>query len=128
MDVSRAARAAQPAGPPGPVDLLLDGLAVLVTDGRPAATPLLAEAVGAFVADKVSVEEWLHWGVLAASAAVTLWDFESWSAVVTRQVELARGVGVLAPLSIKPEREPDRSPRGPATSRPPPPSAPRTRR
>ena len=32
--------AATPVGPPGPSDLLLDGLAVLVTEGRAAAAPL----------------------------------------------------------------------------------------
>jgi DNA-binding NarL/FixJ family response regulator len=37
---------------------------------------------------------------LASSAAVELWDFESWDAVITRQMELARDAGALAPLSI----------------------------
>jgi DNA-binding CsgD family transcriptional regulator len=101
LDVSRAASAGpRPTGPPGPVDLLLDGLVTLVTDGRPAAAPLLRPAVAAFRADAVSAEQWLQWGVLAACAAVTLWDFDSWSAVVARQLELARGLGALAALSI----------------------------
>jgi len=38
--------------------------------------------------------------VLASSAAVTLWDFDSWDALITRQSELARDTGALAPLSI----------------------------
>src|SRR5919204_372462 len=38
--------------------------------------------------------------LLASSAAVELWDFESWDAVITRQMELARDAGALAPLSI----------------------------
>jgi len=49
---------------------------------------------------EVSPEGWLHWGVLASSAAVTLWDFESWSATSTRQVDVARDFGALAMLSI----------------------------
>jgi DNA-binding CsgD family transcriptional regulator len=38
--------------------------------------------------------------VLASTAAVTLWDFDSWDAVITRQMELTRDAGALAPLSI----------------------------
>src|SRR5215212_2570706 len=101
LDVSRAARAAPPpADPPNPADLLLDGLAQLVTDGRAAAAPALRQAVTAFRRERISVEKGLQWGVLASSAAVELWDFESWDAVITRQMELARDAGALAPLSI----------------------------
>ena len=101
LDVSRAARAAPPPpDPPHPSDLLLDGLAELVTEGRAAAAPALRRAVSAFRGDRISVDKGLQWGVLASSAAVELWDFESWDAVITRQMELARDAGALAPLSI----------------------------
>jgi DNA-binding NarL/FixJ family response regulator len=101
LDVSRAAGAAPPPTyPPHPSDLLLDGLAELVTAGRAAAAPALRRAVSAFRGERISVEKGLQWGVLASSAAVELWDFESWDAVITRQMELARDVGALAPLSI----------------------------
>src|SRR5215216_6156485 len=100
-DVSRAARAAPPPTyHPHPSDLLLDGLAELVTEGRAAAAPALRRAVSAFRGDRISVEKGLQWGVLASSAAVELWDFQSWDAVITRQMELARDAGALAPLSI----------------------------
>ena len=101
LEVSRAARIApQPASPVAPSDLLLDGLAQLVTDGLAAAAPALRRAVSTFRGDEISVDKGLQWGVLASSAAVELWDFESWDAVITRQVELARDAGALAPLSI----------------------------
>jgi len=101
LEVSLAARAApRPAGPSHPSDQLLDGLAVLVTEGRSAAAPALRRAVSAFRGEEVSVERGLQWAVMASSAAVTLWDFESWDAVITRQVELARDSGALAQLSI----------------------------
>ena len=101
LDVSRAARAAPPPpDPPHPSDLLLDGLAELVTEGRAAAAPALRRAVSAFRGDRISVDKGLQWGVLASSAAVELWDFESWDGVITRQMELARDAGALAPLSI----------------------------
>jgi DNA-binding NarL/FixJ family response regulator len=101
LDVSRAARAAPaPTYAPHPSDLLLDGLAELVTEGRVAAAPALRRAVSAFRGERISVDKGLQWGVLASSAAVELWDFESWDAVITRQMELARDAGALAPLSI----------------------------
>src|SRR4051812_10548716 len=101
LDVSRAAlAAARPTARPHPSDLLLDGLAELVTEGRATAAPALRRAVSAFRGEGISVEKGLQWGVLASSAAVELWDFESWDAVITRQMELARDAGALAPLSI----------------------------
>ena len=101
LGVSRAVRSARrPTHPPPPSDLLLDGLAMLFTEGRAAAAPTLRQAVGAFRGEEISVEKGLQWGVLASTAAVTLWDFDSWTAVITRQMELARDAGALAPLSI----------------------------
>ena len=46
------------------------------------------------------MEKGLQWGVMASSAAATLWDFDGWDAVITRHVELARGTGALTVLSI----------------------------
>ncbi len=52
LDVSRAARAAPPpTDPPHPSDLLLDGFALLFTEGRAAAAPVLRRAVSAFRGD-----------------------------------------------------------------------------
>ena len=66
VDVSRAARAAaRAADPPRPSDLLLDGLALLITEGRAAAAPTLERAVSAFAGDEISIEEGLRWGWLA---------------------------------------------------------------
>ena len=100
LEVSRAAMVAPRPKHPGPCDLLLDGLAAMITEGRAAAAPKLKRAVRAFRDEDASVEEWLQWGVLVSSAAVALWDFESWDAVSTHQIELARGAGALALLSI----------------------------
>ena len=101
LDVSRAARAApRPTNGAGPCDLLLEGLAALITEGRAAGAPRLRRAVLGFLGDEISAEQWFQWGVLASSAAVSLWDFESWDALSTRQIELARGAGALTVLSI----------------------------
>jgi DNA-binding CsgD family transcriptional regulator len=100
-EVSQAGLAA-PASPGVPrlSDLLLDGLSLLVSEGRAAATPTLREAVRAFPGEEISVEKGLQWGGLAAAAAAMLWDFESMAAVMSRQTELARRAGALAPLCL----------------------------
>jgi DNA-binding CsgD family transcriptional regulator/tetratricopeptide (TPR) repeat protein len=101
LDVSRAARSVPPPSKsPHASDLLLDGLAVLMTEGRATAAPMLKQGVSAFLREEVPVEKGLQWGVLASTAAVTLWDFDSWDAVITRQMELMRDAGAFVPLSI----------------------------
>jgi DNA-binding CsgD family transcriptional regulator/tetratricopeptide (TPR) repeat protein len=98
-DVSRAARNAPPSPDPDRLsELLLDGVSLLVTEGRASAIPALRKAVAAFPTEAISVEKGLQWGTLAAAAAGTLWDFESMAAVLRRQSELARDAGALVPL------------------------------
>ena len=100
LEVCRAARSA-PRAPesPQPGDLLLDGLATLITEGPAAAAPSLRQAVDAFLGGQTTADQWLEWGVLAANAALALWDLDSWEAVSHRQVELARSSGALAALA-----------------------------
>ena len=100
-EVSQAARAAPPPeGSPRGSDLLLDGLALLFTEGRGSAVPLLKRAATAFAGTDISVEEVLRWGWLATAAAAVAWDFETCMATATRQVEVARGAGALAVLAV----------------------------
>ena len=95
-DISRAVCAAPPpAREPLASDLLLDGLARLVVEGLEPAAPTLRKAVTAFRDD----EEVLQFGGMAGRAAATLWDLESWDAVITRQSQLARDTGALAQLA-----------------------------
>jgi DNA-binding CsgD family transcriptional regulator len=93
---------AVPASPDQPrlSDLLLVGLSLLVSEGRAEATSSLREAVRAFPGEEISVERGLQWGGLAAAAAAALWDLESMDAVMSRQTELARKAGALAPLCL----------------------------
>ena len=101
VEVSRAARAsAREVDPPRPSDLLLDGLSLLVSEGRAAAAPTLELAVGAFAGDGISIREGFRWGWLATAAAIVLWDFDAWRAIVGRGVQLAREAGALAVLPI----------------------------
>ncbi|XVU27794.1 helix-turn-helix transcriptional regulator [Actinoplanes sp. CA-054009] len=77
---------------------MMEGLLVLVTDGRAAAEPMLREALGALLAGDLPDENWLHFAGSAATAAAAVWDLESCGAVHGRQVALARELGALAVL------------------------------
>jgi DNA-binding CsgD family transcriptional regulator len=100
-EVARAARSAPPpAAAPRPPDLLLDGLAVLVTEGRARAAPLLRRAARVFAEGEITVDEGLRWGWLAATAAVTVREEEYWHATVARQLQSVREAGRLVHLPI----------------------------
>ncbi|MGI5517958.1 LuxR C-terminal-related transcriptional regulator [Streptomyces sp. CA-106131] len=82
---------------PGPAHLLLRGLATLIDDGPAAAAPSLRQAVDAFVHDPD--HGWFQKGAnLVATAAVLLWDFETFALLSSRWTEHARASGALAPL------------------------------
>ena len=99
--VSRAARAAPlPAHGPRPADLLLDGLATLVTDGRAVAAPRLREAADAFATADGPGEQHLRWGWLTTVASNVLWDEGTRHSINLRQLRHAREVGALARLPI----------------------------
>ncbi len=101
FEVSRAARGLPATGGrPRPVDLVLDGLVRLVTDGPAAAAPTLRQAVSVFVGAGVTAEQGLRWGWLAQAAASALWDGDAWRAMLEGQVRLARASGALDQLPI----------------------------
>jgi DNA-binding CsgD family transcriptional regulator len=101
LEVSRAvARAPRAAEPPRPSDLLLDGFALVFTEGRAAASPMLQRAATGFAGSEASVEEVLRWGWLATAAAVYVWDFDTCLAVAARGVDLARDSGALEVLAV----------------------------
>jgi DNA-binding CsgD family transcriptional regulator len=98
LEVSRAARSLPPpADPPRPIDLILDGLARLVTDGPAAAASALRQAVTIFATGAVSREEGLWAGWLAATV---LWDADAARAIIARQIQLGRAVGALEVLPV----------------------------
>ncbi|HEY2656055.1 MAG TPA: AAA family ATPase, partial [Solirubrobacteraceae bacterium] len=95
-----ARRAPSPPGPPLPRDLLLDGLAVLHTEGYSAGTLMLKRALRAFRGDELSGEEGIRWLWLACRTAMALWEDESWFVLAARQVQLARDAGALTVLPL----------------------------
>jgi DNA-binding CsgD family transcriptional regulator len=103
-DVARAVRTAP--APPGPArapDLLLDGLALLVTEGYAAGTPALRRALLVVRSQDIPAEEGLSWLWLAGLAAMAVWDDETWHILASRHVKLARDAGALSelPLAIR---------------------------
>ena len=100
-DVARAARMAPAPLVPGRApDLLLDGLAVLATEGYSAGTPALRRAVLAFRSQDRSLGEGLGWLWLAERAAMAVWDDETWHILASRHVKLARESGALSELPL----------------------------
>jgi DNA-binding CsgD family transcriptional regulator len=101
-EAAEAARAAPP-GLPRAMDAVLDALALRLTEGRAAAAAALARALELLVSVDVCADEAARWLWLVAGRAgnviaVEIWDFESWHALATRQVQVARDMGALVQL------------------------------
>jgi hypothetical protein len=101
LEAAEAARAAPPGPqPPRATDLLLDGLALLLTEGYATGAPMLKRAVNAFRSEDVSGDAGIRWIWLASRAAVDLWDDEAWEALSSRHVQIARDAGALTVLPL----------------------------
>jgi DNA-binding CsgD family transcriptional regulator/tetratricopeptide (TPR) repeat protein len=101
LRVGRAVTALpRPRGAPRAVDVLLDGLALLITEGRSAAAPTLLQAASSFAGEGGPIEESLRWGWMATAASNALWDDDGLRAVCRRQIQLARDAGALEQLPI----------------------------
>jgi DNA-binding CsgD family transcriptional regulator len=97
--VARAIRALPPPpGAPSALDLLVDGLALVVTDGHAAATPTLQRAANALL--DIPAEDVLRWGWAASTASRFIYDDEGIYAIATRHVQLVRDAGAIAQLPI----------------------------
>jgi len=99
-EVAVAARALpEPTTPPAPADLLLDGLARMITEGPTIGTPALREALRAFANEDTGTDQVQRWrGWLAGRAAGFIWDYEAWDSLTMRQIRAAREAGALAEL------------------------------
>jgi DNA-binding CsgD family transcriptional regulator len=107
--VREAAEAARSA-PPGPVpprvlDVLLDAVALGVSEGYAAAAPALTRALEMVLALAPGSGEsdrwlWLAGGRIGQIIAMELWDFESWHTLAARQVRFSRSTGALMHLTF----------------------------
>ena len=101
LEVADATRAAPRApGSPRPPDLLLDGLATLISDGYAAGAPVLQRALSQFRGEELAMEQGLRWLPLACKMAHDVWDDESWDVLSARLTDLARHAGALTVLPI----------------------------
>jgi DNA-binding CsgD family transcriptional regulator len=64
-----------------------------------AGLPILRQALARFGVG-MSVDEQLHWLYLACITALRVWDDDSWDALSTRHIELARAMGRLSELPL----------------------------
>jgi DNA-binding CsgD family transcriptional regulator len=106
-EAAEAARAAPPGpAPPRAVDVVLDALALRVTEGHAAAAAALTAALEQLVIPHAGTGEARRWLGLAGGRAdgtfiaMELWDFESGHALAARQVQVARDMGALVQLQF----------------------------
>jgi DNA-binding CsgD family transcriptional regulator len=106
LEAAEAARSAPP-GPAVPrvVDVVLDALALRLTQGHAAAASTLTRALELFLAPDEEADESERWLRLTAGraggmVALELWDDESWHALAARQAEFARETGALVHLQL----------------------------
>ncbi|MFC7037013.1 AAA family ATPase [Nonomuraea rubra] len=97
-DVAAAALAAPPGPRPERDDLLVNGVAAMVTESYAAGVPTVRRALDAFRTADISREEGLGWLPLASRMAHNTWDFDGWSMLSAKLVELARETGALSIL------------------------------
>jgi DNA-binding CsgD family transcriptional regulator len=104
--IARAAlRASPPAGAPAATDALLEGCALLLTEGHAAAAPSLRQARKLLLAPYPATGDHAHWLWFAvAGNAITvvqeLWDTDAWWALTARHEQFARDTGALVQLQF----------------------------
>jgi DNA-binding CsgD family transcriptional regulator len=100
LEISGAVRVLPPPSdtPHAPLHLLLDGLALLITEGHAAAAATLQRAANALAG--IPLEDVLRWGWAATAASDAIWDYEGTRAIAVRHVELVRNAGAFAHLTF----------------------------
>jgi DNA-binding CsgD family transcriptional regulator len=106
LAAAEVARAA-PAGPEPPraVDVVLDALAIDLTEGYEAAAPFLMRALELLLAldmgsDEVGRSLWLAASRSTQAIALELWDADAVHTLATRQLKVAREAGALVQLRL----------------------------
>jgi DNA-binding CsgD family transcriptional regulator len=106
VEAAEAARAAPRApDPPGAADVVLDALAVQLTEGYAAAVPALSQALETVRAQQVPAGDlgrwlWLTGARATGLIALELWDADAWHELAARQVRVARDAGALVQLQF----------------------------
>ena len=103
---AKAAAAAPASGEvPRAIDLVLDSLAVRLTEGYEAAAPLLSRALAEVVTLDVGPADvdhllWLTGNRAAGIIATEVWDYDAGRTLAERQVRVARHAGALVQLQF----------------------------
>jgi len=101
VEIAETALSAPPLSMSSPAwDQLLDGLALVITGRYVAGVPVIKDALRAFRFQTLTSQETLRWLWLACHAAVVVWDDDTWHALATLQVQVARDAGALAVLPV----------------------------
>jgi DNA-binding CsgD family transcriptional regulator len=87
-------------GLPRSCALLLDGLALLATQGHGAGVPVLRESLAALREEPIGEDDALRWLWLACRTARALFDDASWDDLSDRQLQVARRAGALSLLPM----------------------------
>ena len=87
---------------PNKSDLLLQGIAVLYTDGYCASAPGLLDTIRAFGREDLTMDEAVRfgWAVVVAACAVDLWDDVNWGVLTRRHLDAIRDIGALSVLPV----------------------------
>ena len=106
----RAAAEAARAAPAGPepqrtADVVLDALAIRLTEGYEAGSPLLTRALELLLAEDMGTDEvgrslWLAASRATQAIAAELWDADAVHTLATRQLAVARETGALVHLRL----------------------------
>ena len=105
-EAAKAAAAAPPTGEvPRAIDLVLDSLAVRLTEGYEPAAPLLSRAIAAVATLDVGPPDvdrvlWITGNRAAGIIANEVWDYDAGRTLAERQVRVARGAGALVQLQF----------------------------
>jgi DNA-binding CsgD family transcriptional regulator len=100
LEVGAAAHSAPPSPSPRAPDLLLDALALMITEGHAAAAPLLKRTLEAFRGGDIVANGGFRWLWLVTFAAIEVWDHDAWYELAVRQLQLVRDAGALSTLPL----------------------------
>ena len=98
--VAEAVTGTPPSPSPRAPDLLLDGFAVMITEGHSAATPLLRRALNTLRDGDTAANGGFRWLSLAIQAAQEVWDHDIWYEYAALQLQLVSDAGALTMLPL----------------------------
>src|SRR5579859_186516 len=100
LDVATSVKAGLHPSPVNGLELLLEGIATLITEGYEAGVPIVHAAFRALGAGAMPVDEQVRWKWLPTILSAYVWDDGRWLAICAPHVRIARETGALAELVL----------------------------